>query len=236
MGGQVNFERKIMAIIHKAYSFDLQKFQALVTGCVFIDTHLDSIQLLELARKVVANASTVTNQSLRDLRFDSEWLNSGEDIARTYLWYLIVLAGELSPVASLSTRYMGSYTVLQAILPLAGWSNSEMQKLISGSPLCTLPEALRHDFLDAERNALDQFGGWLSLGEIKVLKEHLENSRSYFSSSFTESIDALRKADNAVSAVNSLSPEERMEKAYKDGIDMLQEAINKEGALLSILD
>ncbi len=225
-----------MAVIHKSYTFDAKRFHAVISQNAFINYHLDADRLLELARKVVANASVTVQQNLETLRFGSEWLDTSEDIARTYLWYLIVLSQELSPTASLSNRYLGSYSVLSLVLPLAGWDSSEIQKLISGRPLHTLPESLDEDFLSDERNFLDQYGGWLSLPEVKLLESRLRAAKNHFSSSATSSIDTLTKAASDVSAAYSLSAEERLEKAYADGINMLQEAMNKGEALFIILD
>jgi hypothetical protein len=225
-----------MAIVHKAYSFNPIRFQTFVEENTVFNNYFEPLRLLELARSVMSNASPTLQQNLQNLRFDLEWLETREDTAHTYHWYLIALARELSPSISLSNTYIGSYSVLQVVLPLAGWKNSEIVKLVNGSPLHTLPDILKHDFLGIEGNALDQFGGWLSLTEIKILEEQLENSGRYFFDSSSESIDAIRKADEAVSAVNPLKPEDRMARAYNDGITMLREAIKRDEALFIHLD
>jgi len=225
-----------MAVIHRAYTFDPKRFHSVIRQNVFTNHQFDADRLLELARKVVANASVTVQQNLETLRFDSGWLDTSEDIAQAYLWYLILLSQELSPTASLSNRYLGSYSVLRLVLPLAGWDASEIQKLISGHPLHTLPESLDEDFLDDERSFLDQYGGWLSLSEIELLESRLKAAKNHFSSYAIPSIDTLTKAAIDVSATYSLSTEGRLEKAYADGINMLQEALTKGEALFITVD
>lgn len=225
-----------MAMIHKSYTFDPAKFQSVIRKNAFNKNTFESRLLLKLANNVVNRASITTQKYLDSLRFDMEWLDTESESARTHLWYLIALSEVLSPTPSLSNRYLGSFSILRLILPLGGWQSHEIEKLLKGLPLHTLPEFLDDDFLGTERFALDQFGGWLSRDDISLLQERLGSVQDYFSISSSLSIEELAKASISLSTNYLMNQTELLEKSYADAMEMLQSATNLNEALFIILD
>jgi hypothetical protein len=125
-----------MAIVHRAYSFDPKTFHRRLNDRLVLQKRLQLNVLLALAEEAVASASGTVQQALRDIRFDDEWLDSSdEEVSWTTHWYMVALAGELTPAPSLSNRSAVSWRVLELALPFLGWDEAEVRLLLRGKPL-----------------------------------------------------------------------------------------------------
>jgi hypothetical protein len=222
-----------MAIIHRAYSFDPIVFHSMLQEKLMKHNQFSLDTVLDLARTIVSNAPENTKRVLEDMRFDDVWLDTSDDeISHTNEWYMIALAQNLSPAPSLSNRLQVSHIVLKLILPITGWTDTEVELLLRGQLLDTLVESSGNTFFINEFRGLKQYGGWLSVDDIKSLLFRLQGVERYFSSPSREAEEALAKF-----AVHwSLSPGEMMRKAYADAREMLQTAIERNSALFVLLD
>jgi len=222
-----------MAIIHRAYSFDPARFHANLESKIVEQGRLRLDVLRDWAADIVANASPTVQQTLKDIRFDDEWLDaSDESVSRSDFWYMIVLAETLSPMPSLSNRLPVSWRVLREILPYVGWNTAEVELIIRGKWLRTLVESSGNTLFTAEFTTLDQFGGWLSVDDQKTLWSRLLSVEHYFPFPTKELPESFLSFAN----LWLLSPTEMLEKGFADAREMLQAAIAQNSALLVALD
>lgn len=216
-----------MALIHIAYTFNSNEFHSYLEKEIIRGgtLHLDLLQ--NLATSTASSKVLEITDILSLLRVDEDWLIDDEDGLNTpsELWYTLALLPFLRLCSSLNdNRFARSDTILELVLPLAGWSNIEISELIHGKSLSTL-------LIDYGNNLfLDEFnvyGGCLSSNDAKQILEHLKNSEQYFT---TQSSKSLIKISEWVNYTDISLPNV-LEFAYLDAIDMLQTALERKEAL-----
>lgn len=227
-----------MALIHRAFTFDVDKLERKLQPAI-VNGRLEPLALFQLAVQVVEKASSSTIQVLDWLRFDQDWLNiSDTQTMRSHLWSLINLADLLSPSPSLSDNHLGSYSVLKLILPLAGWSDTDVNTMIVGSPLSTLLKILNDSLSEDDYVASKQLHGygWISLEEVQNLLYKLKQSEGYFLNQVEESSQKILQWTEASSATLKEDSKNLLRYAYADGINMLQASVSKQQPLFLTLD
>lgn len=222
-----------MAVIHNAYTFDPVKFHIMLEERVIYKRKLSVDALFSMAKEIVINADETTLDTLKYLRYSNEWLcASGLEFCLTGEWYMIAIASVLSPAPSLSSRLPASYYFLELALPVLGWTEGQVKKLLCGKPLRTLVETSGNSLFIAEFSALDQFGGWIDLYSVRTIFSRLQLLQDQFSfpsSNITDTITELSEMWNQ-------DPRKMLVSAYSDAEDMLKTAIERNSALFLILD
>lgn len=219
-----------MAPIHLAYTFDSDRIHDLLIKEIIRNGILDLQLLREQAVSIVQNASEETKHILATLGYDDEWLDDPEeDQSQTSPWYMIHLASVFEPCPSLSNNRFLGYYVLEKILPIAGWTRTEIIELIHGKRLASLLEKPTHKIL---LNAVVLLGGCLSQKDIETILFHLKSSASVFTSPSSKVKEVL----NTLTDPNNPQPERLLSQAYQDAVDMLETALSRNHALYLIYD
>jgi hypothetical protein len=218
-----------MAVVQAAWTFDPAQFHATLVEKIVVDGQVRLDLLLDLAKAAVVNPSEERSKALDFIRFDEEWLDPS-DPSPNY-WYLLALSSVLSLAPSLSTRFIVGWRVMQDILPLAGWDESEIAQLVRGKSLRSLilsaGNRLFHEAFDFRHPSAE---GWLSLADIQTLLPHLMASQEYFSSN-QQSIEAIEWAKPFGKDFRQL-----LQDAYADALDMLNTAILRKSALFIVFE
>ncbi len=220
------------------YTFDGYGFLADLEALIVKDGVLQEDILLAKAVEVVNNASETLLKILDRMHYGEYWLEDPEDPdPEPGLWFLIVLASVLEPAPALNlNRNKKSYYVLEAILPVAGWSDEEVKELFFGKRLCVLLQAYGNELFTRAFISY-AWDGYLSLDDVKRLRTRLQSSQDYFSPSSGVSIELIQKRGlPKYAGAPSQEPTVILENAYADATDMLQAAIDREKDLLIILE
>jgi hypothetical protein len=218
------------SIIHIAYTFDSDRFHSELKSKVVVGNQLDIYRLQDLAKAYVKNHTGITD-ILSYMRYDEEWLEDPDgDGSQAYLWYTICLTTSFRPAPSLNNnRFHGSHYVLERVLPLAGWNEDDIRALIHGKELSTLLNPQEHKLFVEN---LSLYGGCLSPNDIRAIRMHLEDNKTHFLPAAEHSIEVIEE----YAGYNNIPPENILEMAYEDALEMLQTAIQREEALYLLWD
>ncbi len=223
-----------MPVTHRAYTFNPLQFHKEVEDRSIIENRFSLDALLKWARYVVSDASEATRETLRYLRFDPEWLDPTDNNVFSTDLYIIVLAKYLFPAPSLSNR-LHSYAILELILPLAGWTDSQIQLLLRGRQLHTLLEFSANPIFIAEFRDVDQYGGWIETEDAKELISKITIAQQHFLSPGEKELQVLDKVSK-FPVYQQQSLQEILRKAYEDATEMLETSIKRNEALFIIFD
>jgi hypothetical protein len=219
-----------MAVLHAAWTFSPQQFLATLASRVVVDERIQAHLLLDWARATATQPSKDAQKAMDWMRYDeADWLDpSDPDIPR---WFMLALASQLTLAPSLSNRYTYSWWVLEKVLPIAGWPDTEVRRLIYGRSLSEMVQSSNNQTLVSGLDLSYPFGGWLSLDDAKHLSSQLQAVEGQFSAPSDQSIEIIQ---SVVSFPKNTG--EILQDAYVDAVQMLQAAIDRENALLMIVD
>lgn len=223
-----------MPVTHKAYTFDPLKVRKEVEERAIVDNHFSLDTLLHWARRVVEDAPEHTRDILRYLRYDREWLDPTDNSIFPTDLYIIILAKHLSPAPSLSNR-LHSYTILELILPLAGWADDKIRQLLLGGQLHTLLKTSGNPIFTAEFKDINQYGGWIEIKEGRELLSKINMAQQHFLSPGAKELQVLNQI-STFPAYRQQSLQELLRKAYEDATEMLETSLIRNEALFIIFD
>lgn len=166
-----------MAVRHHAFGFDGEKYLAAVARAVGPGPRFRWRDLAAEARRVTESANPETRAVLAYLRFDEDWLDTGSEFSASRL-LAVVLAEQLEALPSLSSPGQHDWWVLERIASIAGWNRSDVDRLVRGAPLASLPVALgRPDLIPVFQDSREP-GGVLpapSVGPMAIALASLEH-------------------------------------------------------------
>lgn len=218
------------SLFHVAYTFDSDSFHSDLGAKVIRKNELDVYRLQDLAKAHIGSVEGITD-ILSFLRYDESWLEDPDgDGSHAYLWYMVCLVTSFHPAPSLSNnRFHGSHHILEHILPLAGWDRDDVNALIHGKPLNALLDLHKYGLFVEN---LSLYGGCLSLNSIQTLWANVNNSRAHFLPSARRSIEAIEK----YAGYNNIPPENALQMAYDDAMEMLHTAMQRQETLYLLRD
>ena len=220
-----------MAIYHFAYTFNSDDFHRDLKARIIKEGEIDVYKLQQEARSLVLNASDKMKQILDDLRYDDEWLDDPDgDASQSSRWYLINLVSVFDHCPSLSNnRFYLSHYVLEKVLPVAGWNKGEITEPIHGKYLSTLLESTEYE---AFLNEFILLGGCLSNKDIVSVHTHLKSSREYFTAQSPVVMESIKAITDRI----ALNPDDILNAAYEDAIEMLETATKRNESLYLLRD
>lgn len=216
-----------MALLHRAYSFDapalLHRARALWAE--------GAEALRGAAVAVVAEASEATRSALADVRFSEEWLEL-DDADGSWVGerFVVLLAGSVQTLPSLSRSFAPGHLVLRDILEPAGWPRERVALLLSGRDLAAVvpdDDPMRRDVA-----GIGQYGGFLTPADVASLRHMLETHSPVRATLPPEAADAVA----FLAQSNRTSPERLVEGAVADAKEMLETAERREASVLMVLD
>lgn len=203
---------------HSAYTFDSLSFDSDLEASIIRNGHLRLDLLQEQAKSVVLNADEPIQTILRKLEFDEYWLEDPDkDQSQAYLWYLVRLVPYLREAPNLH----GIWIILRTVLPLAAWSEAQINALICGQHL---DEVLRKYGNELFLDMFTIHGGCLTVEQATSLLQLLQSSAPYFDSSSSESLELIRERAHLL----DVSPEWLLRTAYTDAFDMLKSSVERQ--------
>jgi len=222
-----------MGVFHIAFQFYATDFHKRLQNQMLIDGNWYPEYARALARKIISKAPPDALETLMSFRFDTSWLTyeEVEDSTPTD-WYVIFLTTMLTKSPSLSNRFVGNYEILRKLLPVAGWSLEEINKLLIGRNLNTLVEASENRILIENITGLEQYGGWLDAVDIQSLLKQFVEVKDLFYSPSPSALDRIAH----FSSLWNTEPRALARLAYLDGFEMLSTANQAGSDLFLILE
>jgi hypothetical protein len=217
------------AMSHRPWTFDPVAFHRWLEEQIVEDGQVRFDKLLQLARGIVENASSVAWEALEFMRFDEENLEMPAPGSDEYIadrWYMFALAPWLVSAPSLP-----SYGVLKIVLPLAGWSDEDVRALNFGQQLGSLPSTYGNDVVAAEFGSTWEYG-WLDLIDAEEMSARLTEIRDLIFSPPQEGMEEFVDWAELISR----DPSEMLTMAYHTTQEMLLTAIERRQALFLVLD
>jgi hypothetical protein len=213
-----------MAVLHRAWSFDASALATRLDGLLGQGPKA----LRRAASAAFDDAGEETLRTLADLRFEPAWLapDEGGD-SRDEEQAAVLLAAAATPLPSLSRSFAAGHLALRIALPDLGWSRERIELLVRGRPLVELfPVGSARRW---ELSGLDQYGGYLSRGDVEALARELERAADDASPVVLSRLAPLAHA-------HRLTPETVLSRALADAREMLATARSRGADVLSILD
>ncbi|HEX8698271.1 MAG TPA: hypothetical protein VF815_05510 [Myxococcaceae bacterium] len=167
------------------------------------------------------------------LRYDEEeWLPPPEAEPAWRQWLILLLVPHLAPLTSLSHREPHGYAALDRVLLFAGWTRPEVDLLIRGESLDTLPGKAGVAMPSTLFRQLRQYGGWIDSGTAARLRLGLERVRWHF-------LQPGEPERHALGNWMQGEPERAgqvLAGAFQDAVDMLQGASGDGQALFVVFE
>jgi len=221
-----------MAVRHHAYGFDPSAYLAAMTQCCVVGGVPRPEALRVEAEAIVARATGPSRDVLEYLRYDEEWLHPTTAEPAWREWLVCSLVPHLTPLPSLSNREPHSFFVLEKVLPIAGWRKADVDLLILGRSLDTLPELLAAEPLKPLFHHMRQYGGWVEAASVSRLRLELERVRAHF---FSPGMAERQGVEEWLRARSRL-PEQVLPASFTDAMDMLEGAGTEGRALFMLFE
>lgn len=220
-----------MAVRHHAYTFDPHAFLESLRRACTAGARFRPEALQAHARAIIDQADAASRELLTYLRYDDEWLLP-EQAMPAPRWLVIALVPHLSPLTGLSHGEAHAYFVLDRILPVAGWPRADVDLLIRGESLDTLPRTLGDPVLAPWFQGLRQHGGWLNRASLRRLADALERDAQHFRHPGAREAAALadwsRQGERPLQEVTTA--------AFADAADMLHGARQRGHAIFVLFE
>ncbi len=210
-----------MAIRHYAYGFVPETYLAGLLKAGTAGGKFSPESLRSYAETVVRGANAQQQAILKNLRFEEdEWLRSLEDDPTLVEWLEIALVPHLRQLPSLSHREAHSYFVLRRILPTMGWSQADVDALILGESLASLPIKSSNSALVPWFSQTGWHCGWMDRETVRRRADALADTAAGFTGMGTEQRSAL--AD--WTAKSPVEQDGAIRDAFADAGEMLEKA------------
>lgn len=208
-----------MAVRHHSYAFSPAAYLEAVRRSCLVGGALQPEAMRAQAEAVVRGASGSSRDLLDFLRYDEEqWLPPRDAPPAWREWLMLLLVPHLEPRVSLSQREPHGYFVLDRVLPALGWPRPEVDLLIRGESLDSLPARMGIPMPAELFHGLGTSGGgWIPAESFPRLRLALEQVRPRF----------LRPGEQERQALagwleqQSRSPQEVLTGAFLDAVEML---------------
>lgn len=218
-----------MAIEHTAFVIELDAYHSFLAAKIAKSMRIDNELLRSLAIEAARSPSVDAASALERFRFAPHWLAASD--GEPGLWYMVVLAGSLRRIPSLSSnRFRGSWHILNVCLPLVGWDEEFKNELIFGKPLQMFVDEFREGLFGQRLRGI--FGGYLDLANARRIAERFSQLRL----SFENPTQVLIEAVNDFAGHNSMTPQEALRCAYRDAQDMLEAAFRHAKGIFLYMD
>ncbi len=222
-----------MTVCHFAYTFDPRSFVATLRECITRDGRLDLERLHDRAKSALEAPSKAAREALVAIRYSDTWIEAPEDEADLpEKWFVIALTGHFSIAPSLGWQRPAHHVILDALLPSAGMSEADIQRLIHGDDLVSILTDSGIAMPAGRLGALRDFGGWLSPGSIGGLRQELERVRSHFLNIGPEQRTALARIHPDWGA----DADRLARETYASAQELLECAQKRKQALFVLLD
>jgi hypothetical protein len=221
-----------MAIRHHAYGFAPAAYlAALRTACVAGGAaHPEALRAHAAA--IVQGADAAARMILEYLRYDDEWWHPQTIGSGVPQWLEISLIPHLRPLPSLSHLEPHSYFVLDRVLPTMGWPKADVNLLIRGESLESLPRIWGDPLLSPWFRHFRQHTGWMDRASVTRLAVALDGVEESFRHPSALQIGAL-----ADWQARSLTDRERaISAAFADATEMLRRAEKEALAVLLLFE
>ena len=170
-----------MAVLHFAYTFEPRSFGAMLRDCVARDGRLRLEGLHDRAKSALEAPSKAAREALVAVRYSDSWIEAPEDEGDLpEKWFVIALTGHLRFAPSLGRQGPAHHVILEAILPGAGMSETDIRRLFHGDDLVSILSDEGIALPTGRLGALRDFGGWLSPMSIGSLRQELVRVRGHF--------------------------------------------------------
>ncbi|MCI0711836.1 MAG: hypothetical protein L0154_16895 [Chloroflexi bacterium] len=218
-------------LYHFAYAFEYKNFYTSLANELINGDEINLEALRQMAKMTLKQSPEVRN-ILVNFRYDDEWLeNPDNDFSQAYLWHIVVVASRFVEAPSLSNnRFHGSHYVMEHFLRFVGWDTVAYRSLVFGKPITSLTTSQSIETVLAQ---IGTYGGFLKLEDIIELKAKLEENTQQFMKPRLEDFPRIL---TEYAQHNSLSIFEMLSRAYKDAIDMLTFAEQRQEALYLFRD
>lgn len=185
-------------------------------------------ELHQIASQIFKDATEVTREIFELIRCDEHWL-AGE-MSEPNRWYVMALVGVLQPSPRLP---LASRNVLWYALPVLGWTKAEVDTLLLGKDLTSLPRSDPNPLFGQTFTGLYQYGGgWLNQAALESLLNKLGNVEDAFRVVSNELSDAVRFYSQLVKGDSSTL----LNSAYHDAVEMLRAPLEQGRALFITSD